>query len=197
MSPEYSYIHMFGGELNSTEGSILCAEDGKAVMNLEGVAFGTVADGNVAFAKAGGRLVANLAQMDIAGNVAREKTSYLEVNLKDTALAGAVDATKLSLDGASRWTVAEDSVIAELTVQPGAVIAAEGPVTVRYGKLEGALPEAANVTFVQDASVTDDYEAKQMMPPPGMPGPGGPGAPGGPGMPPPPPPMGSKSPPAA
>lgn len=189
MSPEYSYIHMFGGELNSTQGSILRAEDGKAVMNLEGVTFGTVADGNVAFAMAGGRLVANLAQMDVAGNVAREKTSYLEVNLKDTALAGAVDATKLTLDGTSRWTVTGDSVIAELSIQPGAIIAAEGPVTVRYGKLEGALPEGANVTFVQDASVTDDYEAKQMMPPPGMPGPGGPGAPGGPGMPPPPPPM--------
>lgn len=187
MSPEYSYIHMFGGELNSTEGSILCAEDGKAVMNLEGVTFGTVADGNAAFAKAGGCLVANLAQMDIAGNVAREKTSYLEVNLKDTALAGAVDATKLSLDATARWTVTGDSVIAELSLQPGAVIAADKPVTVKYGKLAGALPEAANVTFVQDDTVTDDYEAKKMMPPPGMPGPGGPG---GPGMPPPPPPMG-------
>lgn len=181
MSPEYSYIHMFGGELNSTVGSILCAEDGKAVMNLEGVTFGNVADGNAAFAKAGGRLVANLAQMDIRGNVAREKTSYLEVNLKDTALAGAVDATRLSLDGTSRWTVTGDSVIAELSLAPGAAIAAEGPVTVRYGKLEGALPEGANVTFVRDDSVTDDYEAKQMMPPPDMPG-----GPGGPGMPPPP-----------
>ena len=28
MSPEYSYVHMFGGTLNSTAGSILCAEDG-------------------------------------------------------------------------------------------------------------------------------------------------------------------------
>lgn len=185
MSPEYSYIHMFGGELNSTVGSILRAEDGKAVMNLEGVTFGNVADGNAAFAKAGGRLVANLAQMDIRGNVARERTSYLEVNLKDTALAGAVDATRLSLDGTSRWTVTGDSVIAELFLAPGAAIAAEDPVTVRYGKLEGALPEGANVTFVRDDSVTDDYEAKQMMPPPDMPG-----GPGGPGMPPPPPPMG-------
>ena len=51
MSPEYSYIHMFGGKLNSTEGSVLCAEDGKAVMNLDQVAFGAVADGNMAFAK--------------------------------------------------------------------------------------------------------------------------------------------------
>lgn len=39
MSPEYSYIHMFGGKLVSTVGSILCAEDGKAVMNLDHVTF--------------------------------------------------------------------------------------------------------------------------------------------------------------
>ena len=55
---------------------------------------------------------------------------------------------------------------------------------VTYGTLEGALPTAENVTFVQDDQVKDDFEAKMMMPPPG-----GPGGPGGPGMPPPPPPM--------
>lgn len=181
MSPEYSYIHMFGGKLSSTEGSVLMAEDGKAVMNLDHVAFGTVADGNAAFAKAGGRLVANLAEMDVAGNVDREKTSYLAVNLKGTKLAGAVNATKLSLDGTSAWTVTGDSVIAEMDVQSGAVIAADAPVTVKYGALTGVLPQAENVTFVHE-DIADDYEAKKMMPPPG-----GPGGPGGPGMPPPPP----------
>lgn len=189
MSPEYSYIHMFGGKLSSTVGSVLCAEDGKAVMNLDHVAFGAVADGNMAFAKAGGRLVANLADMDVAGNVDREKTSYVEINLKGTKLSGAVNATKLSLDGGSAWTVTGDSVIAELDVQSGAVIAAGAPVTVKYGALTGSLPQAGNVTFVQ-ADIADDYEAKKMMPPPGGPGGPGPEGPGGPGMPPPPPPVG-------
>ena len=189
MSPEYSYIHMFGGKLSSTVGSVLCAEDGKAVMNLDHVAFGAVADGNMAFAKAGGRLVANLADMDVAGNVDREKTSYVEINLKGTKLSGAVNATKLSLDGGSAWTVTGDSVIAELDVQSGAVIAAGAPVTIKYGALTGSLPQAGNVTFVQ-ADIADDYEAKKMMPPPGGPGGPGPEGPGGPGMPPPPPPVG-------
>lgn len=192
MSPEYSYVHMFGGRLSSTEGSVLCAEDGKAVMNLDHVSFGAVADGNMAFAKAGGRLVANLAEMDVAGNVDREKTSYLEVNLKGTRLSGAVNATGLSLDAASVWTVTGDSAVAVLAPAPGAVITAAAPVTVRYGALaEGAvLPTAANVTFQQDETVTDDYEARKMMPPPGGPGgpgPEGPDGPGGPGMPAPPP----------
>lgn len=186
MSPEYSYIHMFGGKLNSTEGSVLCAEDGKAVMNLDHVAFGAVADGNMAFAKAGGRLVANLTDMDVTGNVDREKTSYVEISLKGTRLAGAVNATKLSLDGASAWTVTGDSVIAALEVQSGAAISAGAPVTVKYGTLTGSLPQAEHVTFVQ-ADIADDYEAKKMMPPPGGPGGPGPEGPGGPGMPPPPP----------
>lgn len=186
MSPEYSYIHMFGGRLASTEGSILCAEDGKAVMNLDHVTFAPAADGNIAFCKAGGRLVANLAEMEVAGDLNREKTSYLELNLKGTKLTGAADATAVSLDGASTWNVTGDSAVAVLSVAPGAVIAAAVPVTVKYGVLsEGTvLPAAANVTFVQDSTVTDDYEAKKMGPPPGAPGEGGPG------MPPPPPPMG-------
>ena len=192
MSPEYSYIHMFGGKLSSTVGSILCAEDGKAVMNLEHVTFGPVADGNAAFAKAGGRLVANLAEMDVTGNVDREKTSYLEVNLKGTTLNGSVNATVLTADAASRWAVTGDSTVAVLGLAPGAAVEAATPVTIRYGALtEGAvLPQAANVTFVADDTITDDYEAKKMMPPPGGPGgpgPDGPGGPGGPGMLPPPP----------
>lgn len=186
MSPEYSYIHMFGGKLTSTQGSILCAEDGKAIMNLDGVTFGTAADGNIAFAKAGGRLVANLAEMNISGNVEREKTSYLEVNLKGSKLSGTVNATAVSLDEASGWNITGDSAVAVLSIAAGAVVTAASPVTVKYGTLaEGTvLPTAANVTFVQDQAVKDDYEAKKMGPPPGADGPGGPG------MPPPPPPMG-------
>lgn len=185
MSPEYSYIHMFGGKLSSTAGSILCAEDGKAVMNLDHVTFAPAADGNIAFAKAGGRLVANLAEMAVSGNLEREKTSYLEVNLKGTKLAGAANATALTLDGASTWNVTADSSVAVLSLAPGAVVVSSVPVTVKYGVLaEGTvLPTVANVTFVQDDAVTDDYEAKKMGPPPGMPGEGGPGMP-------PPPPMG-------
>ena len=188
MSPEYSYIHMFGGSLSSTQGSILCAEDGKAVMNLDHVCFGSVADGNMAFAKAGGRLVANLSAMNITGNTHREKTSYLEVNLRGTRLSGAVNATRLSLDKASHWTVTGDSTVAVLDVALGAVIAADTSVTVKYGTLaEGAvLPAIQNVSFVQDTAIRDDYEAKKMMPPPGGPGGPGPEGPGGPGMPPPP-----------
>lgn len=188
MSPEYSYIHMFGGSLSSTQGSILCAEDGKAVMNLDHVCFGSVADGNMAFAKAGGRLVANLSAMNITGNTHREKTSYLEVNLRGTRLSGAVNATRLSLDKASHWTVTGDSTVAVLDVALGAVIAADTAVTVKYGTLaEGAvLPAIQNVSFVQDTAIRDDYEAKKMMPPPGGPGGPGPEGPGGPGMPPPP-----------
>ena len=185
MSPEYSYIHMFGGSLSSTAGSVLMAEDGKAVMNLCGVSFAKIADGNAAFARAGGRLVANLRDMEVTGNIDREEKSYLALHLSGTALTGSVNATELSLDGASRWTVTGDSRIAVLSLEAGAVICAETPVTVRCGALgEGTtLPEAEHVTFLPDDTVTDDYEAKKMMPPPGE----GPGGPGGPGMPPPPP----------
>lgn len=186
MSPEYSYIHMFGGKLASTQGSILCAEDGKAVMNLDHVTFAPAADGNIAFAKAGGRLVANLAEMEVSGNLDREKTSYLELNLKASKLTGAANATAVSLDEASSWNVTADSIVATLSVASGAAITAASPVTVKYGALANGtvLPAAENVTFVQDGTVTDDYEAKKMGPPPGAPGEGGPG------MPPPPPPMG-------
>ena len=186
MSPEYSYIHAFGGVLNSSTGSILRTEDGKAVMNLSGVRIGHCADGNLTTAEAGGRLVINLSDMEVPGNVARQPKSYVEVNLKKTALTGSVDANAFSMDADSVWMVTGDSKIAALTVAEGAKIVAETPVTVTYGKLEGILPAAGNVTFVPDDAVVDDYEAKKMGPPPGMPGPGGPGAPGGP-MPPMPP----------
>ena len=178
MSPEYSYVHMFGGTLNSTSGSILCAEDGKAVMNLDHVVFGQIADGNLAFSKAGGRLVANLACMDVSGNADREAKSYLEINLKSSKLTGAVNATALSVDEESVWAVTGDSRIARLSLKGR--IFASAPVTVIYGALaEGAeLPAAENVTFLQDPAVNDDYEQKLMMPPPGE-------VPGGPGMPPP------------
>lgn len=184
MSPEYSYIHMFGGKLSSTVGSILCAEDGKAVMNLDHVTIAPPADGNLAFAKAGGRLVANLTEMQANGNVDREKGSYLEVCLKRAELRGTVNATSLKLEKGSKWTVADSSKVAVLAIEEDAEITAEKPVTVTYGTLAKGtvLPTAKNVTFVADPSLTDDYAEKKMMPPPG-----GPGAPG-PGMPPPPPP---------
>lgn len=182
MSDEYSYIHMYGGSLTSTKGSILCAEDGKAVMNLDGVVCKPAADGNFAYANGGGRLVANLYDMEAAGSLERAEKSYLEVNLKAASLTGAANASVFSVDQASTWNVTGDSKVALLKVEEGAVISTAAPVTVRYGKFEGALPEIENVTFLQDDSVTDDYEAKKMMPPPGMPG-----MPGGPGMPPPPP----------
>lgn len=180
MSPEYSYIHMFGGRLSSTDGSILMAEDGKAVMNLDHVTMGKMADGNLAFAKAGGRLVANLAEMNVSGDIAREEKSYLEVNLKKTTLTGKANASSLTVDENSCWTITGDSRVAKLHIAPGAKITASVPVTVCYGQADGPLPEAKNVTFQQDGTVTDDYEAKMMMPPPGE-------GPGGPGMPPPPP----------
>ena len=91
MSPEYSYIHMFGGKLNSTAASILCAEDGKAIMNLDHVTIGDIADGNLAYAHSGGRLVANLAEMTVTGNLDREEKSYLELSLKGTTLTGSAD----------------------------------------------------------------------------------------------------------
>ena len=195
MSMEYSYIHMFGGKLNSTQGSILHTEDGKAIMNLDHVTFGQIADGNAAYASAGGRLVANLTDMDVSGNLDKEPKAYLEVNLKNTRLTGAANATALGLDASSAWTVTGDSRIALLSLAPGAAVSAPSPVTVIYGALaEGTLlPQAEGVTFVQDKSVTDDFEQKKMGPPPsGMPGgpgespDGGPGGPGGPGMPAPP-----------
>ena len=180
MSPEYSYIHMFGGKLNSSKASILCAEDGKAVMNLDHVTIGDIADGNLAFAHAGGRLVANLAEMNVSGHLDREEKSYLEVNLKNATLTGKANATVLSLDNTSVWNVTGDSKIATLSIAPGAGITASAPVTITYGAVEGTLPQAENITFRQDPGLTDDYEAKMMMPPPG--------GPGGPGVPPPPPP---------
>ena len=181
MSPEYSFIHVFGGTLNSTQGSILCAEDGKAVMTLEHVSLGAVADGNIAFAKAGSRLVAELSDMDVSGNADREPTSYLEVYLRGTKLSGAVHATALTVDRDSAWTVTGDSRVAILTLEPGAAVHASAPVTVTYGALDAGtvLPAAENVTFVQDPSLRDDFAQKRMMPPPGE-------GPGGPGMPPPP-----------
>ena len=122
--------------------------------------------------------------MAVSGNAEREKTSYLELNLKGSKLAGTVNATVLTLDETASWDVTGDSTVAVLGIAPGAAVTGKG--TVRYGQLsEGTvLPAAEGVTFVQDAAVTDDYEAKKMGPPPGMPGDGGPG------MPPPPPPMG-------
>ncbi len=181
MSPEYSYIHMFGGSLTSTKGSILCAEDGKAIMNLDHVTFVSAADGNAAFASAGGRLVANLTDMDITGNADREPTSYLELNLKHTALTGSANVTVMALDETSCWSVTGDSCVVTLSPAPGATLKAETPVTVRYGVLGkgAALPEAENITFIQDESLRDDYEAKKMGPPPGMDGPGMPPPPAG------------------
>lgn len=174
---------MFGGRLSSTAGSVLMAEDGKAVMNLRHVAIGNMADGNLAFARAGGRLVANLAEMEVSGDIAREKKSYLEVNLKGTKLTGKADASVLTADAASGWTITGDSRVAKLQIAPGAKITAAVPVTVCYGQADGPLPQVENVTWKQDSAMIDDYEAKMMMPPPGE----GPGGPGGPGMPPPPP----------
>lgn len=118
MSPEYSYIHMFGGKLNSTKASILCAEDGKAVMNLDHVTIGDIADGNLAFAHSGGRLVANLTEMDVSGNLNREEKSYLEVHLKDTTLTGCANTTALVLDAASVWNITGDSRTAVLSIAP-------------------------------------------------------------------------------
>ena len=124
---------------------------------------------------------ANLAEMTVTGNLDREEKSYLELSLKGTTLTGSANATVLRLDVTSVWNITGDSRIAVLSIAPGAVIAADHPVTVTYGTMEGALPAAENVTFVVDDQVKDDFEAKMMMPPPG--------GPGGPGMPPPPPPM--------
>lgn len=187
MSPEYSYIHMFGGKLNATKGAILCAEDGKAVMNLSGVTIGETASPDFTSAKQGGKLVANLTDMTVNGNIARSPKSYVEVNLASTSLKGSVNATVLSLDAASAWEITGDSKIATLSIAPGAAITASAPATVAYGALaEGtALPVIEGVTFVQDAEIKDDWEAAMMPPPPGG-MPGGPGAPGGP-MPPMPP----------
>ena len=180
MSEEYSYIHAFGGTLASTSGSILMAEDGKAIMNLTGVSFAAPADGNIAYAKAGGKLVANLKDMQVAGNIDRAPESYLAVSLKNSAMTGSANASALSLDQTSVWNVTGNSRIAKLSLAEGALVSATVPVTVTYGSLEGSLPAAANVTFVQDPACVDDYKAKMMMPPPGE-GPGGPGMPGGPG----------------
>lgn len=55
----------------------------------------------------------------------------------------------LSLDAASTWNITGDSRIATLSIAPGAVIAADHPVTVTYGTLEGTLPAAKTVSFVQ------------------------------------------------
>lgn len=178
MSDEYSFIHAFGGTLASTNGSILMAEDGKAVMNLNGVTIADPADGNLAYAKAGGKLVANLKDMTVTGNVDREAESYLAVSLKNTTLTGSVNASKLSAGDSAVWNVTGDSRVAVLEIAEDAVIHAETPVTVVYGSLAGKLPAAENVTFVLDETVVDDYKAKMMMPPPGE-GPGGP-MPGGP-----------------
>lgn len=185
MSPEYSYIHMFGGKLTSTKGSTLRTEDGKAQMNLDGVTVSPAPNGQLTSAQAGGRLVANLSNMAVCGDIAREPKSYVEVNLEHTALTGRADASVLRMDGTSAWEITGDSRAATLSIAPGAVITAKAPVTVVYGTLEGELPTAEHVSFRQDDGLTDDYEARMMMPPPGE-GPGGPGGPGGP-MPPMPP----------
>ncbi len=141
-------------------------------MDLDHVTFAEPADGNIAFCSAGGRLVANLTDMDVAGNADREKTSYLEISLRHTRWSGAANVTALSLDSGSAWTVTGDSRIAVLSAEDGAVISAETPVTVTYQTLaEGTrLPQTQNVSFVQSDSVRDDYAAKKMGPPPGGPG---------------------------
>lgn len=171
MGGEPSYIHMLGGKLTSTDGAWLNAEDGSAVMDLEGVAVGGM-NGSFMAAKAGGRLVANLSDMTVEGPAVKEPKSYMALNLSGTAFKGQAVLTGLSLDASSRWDVAGDSQVAELALEKGAVIAASAPVTVSYGCLaEGTvLPEAENVTFVQNSDLRDDFEAKKMGPPPGAPG---------------------------
>ena len=185
MADEYSYIHAYGGKLSSTQGAILCAEDGKAVMNLDGVEIGAMADGNLTMAKAGGKLVANLYGMTVTGDLAREKKSYLEVSLTGSSLTGKADATVLKVGAGSKWTVTGESTVAVLEIAEGAVI--EGAEQITAGKVIGVCPGVK-----LDESLQDDFEAKKMGPPPGMPGapggmPGMPGGPdmGGPGMPPP------------
>lgn len=179
MGDGYSYLHMYGGKLTSTDGALLMSEEGRAIMDLDGVEIGGVG-GKVMDCTWGGKLIANIKNMALVGVVDRQDKSYTELNLQAASLEGPANATVISVDAASSWKIGGDSKAAVLSIAEGAKISADAPVVVTYGKLaEGTvLPEVANITFVQDESIRDDFEVKPMGPPPGMPMPEG-GAPGG------------------
>lgn len=206
MGEGYSYLHMYDGKLTATEGSLLMCEEGRAIMNLDNVRVGGIGNGKVMDCTGGGKLIANMRNMNLKGDVDRQEKSYTEMNLMASSLEGAVNATVFTVDEDSKWKIGGDSKVAVLSIAEGAKITLPGsvgetvkelvtkikpgekaapaepvpPVVVTYGKLTAGtiLPEIEGVVFVQDESVVDDFEEKKMGPPPGMPMPEG-GAPGG------------------
>jgi hypothetical protein len=181
MTPLYSYLFMRNGTLNSTKGALITEMGGKSDMTLQNVKVGTLGNGNLIEPQSG-RLIVHLLDMTAAGNVVRPAKAYLELSLANTKLNGAVAATKLSVDAKSVWTVTGASTVVELSLASAKSVGVSAPVTITYGKLTiGTTPitgtyAVGNVTFVQDASLVDDYE--EPAPPGPPPGTGGAPAPG-------------------
>jgi hypothetical protein len=115
MGPEYSYLYMQSGTLNSTKGALITEMGGKSDMTLKNVKIGTIGDGSL-IAPQSGRLIVNLENMKPTGKILRAAKSYLEVNLDNVKLTAPVQATKLSVDAPSRWKVTGESSVVNFTI---------------------------------------------------------------------------------
>lgn len=121
MVSAYSYLEMYNGSLTSTEGDLIAVSGGRANMTLDNVET-TIADGYGFIGAGEGSLVVNARNMgNIIGDVTMEQTTYLELNLTDSTLQGAVNANTLTLTG-STWIVTGTSYIDELTIDENSTI---------------------------------------------------------------------------
>lgn len=174
MGPEYSYVYMRGGTLNSTLGALIYEQGGKTDMTLKSVTVGTIGDGHLIESQSG-RLIVNLCSMEATGDVVRQPESYLEVSLHNTILNAAIDATVFVMDASSKWNVTGESHIVNITIAKEKFVTADQAVTVYYnnlsigGEVITGTYIVGNVTFVYDATLIDDYV--EPGPPPPPPGP--------------------------
>jgi hypothetical protein len=174
MTPLYSYLLMEGGTINSTSGALITEAGGKSDVTLRKVKIGTIGDGNLINPQSG-RLIVRMEDMKPTGTITRAAKSYLEVILTKVNLNAAVTATKLTVDARSKWKVAGESSIVNISLASRKVVSAAQSVTVYYNTLNiGGTNitgnyDVGNVHFVYSATLVDDYE--EAGPPPPPPGP--------------------------
>jgi hypothetical protein len=109
--------------------------------------------------------------MKAAGDVVRAAKSYLEVSLEEAKLRASVNATKFTMDSGSRWDVAGESSIVDVTIASKRSIRAREDVVVYFNTLSVEGEDVSEdytigrVTFIYSEGLVDDYEE------PGPPGP--------------------------